>query len=152
MLAAFLSQTDSEITVIDRERQYEALIDRGLVFVDTAGKKTRFGNLHVSNRLGDQENFDVVFLAVKSHEIFNLVEDLAGLVDEHTVLVTLQNGIPSIRDEGPEPVLLAILRYFERGSFIYKRPYPCKVHCCRQCWACTSSVKLKNEHDIALRM
>ena len=94
MLAAFLSATDADVTVIDRAEQFASLRDHGLVLVDTVGKRTRHKNLRVTDRPGDCSGFDVVFLAVKSYEIAGLVEDLSQLLGNQTALVTLQNGLP----------------------------------------------------------
>jgi 2-dehydropantoate 2-reductase len=94
LLAAHLAKTEVEITVLDRNGQFLALRDRGLVFQSVDGSVWSINNLAVVDGLKGCGSFDVVFLAVKAHEIGALAADLAAILEEHTALVTLQNGIP----------------------------------------------------------
>lgn len=94
LLAAHLAATPSEITVLERGKQFEALRDHGLVFQSSDGSQQVIHNLNVVDDLRDCGVFDVVFLAVKAHEIASLAADIPRLFSDHTVLVSLQNGIP----------------------------------------------------------
>jgi len=104
LLAGFLSKTSVDVTVIDRGDQFLALREQGLELVTMEGVKERRGNLCVADSLRSCGNFDVVFLAVKAHEISALADDLPALFNDQTVLVTLQNGLPwwyFLRHGGP---------------------------------------------------
>ena len=94
LLAAFLSRTSADVTVVDRGDQYLAIRDHGLVLVNTMGKKELLKNLRVTDSFENCGNFDVVFLAVKAYEIDALSTGLPALFHDRTALVTLQNGLP----------------------------------------------------------
>ncbi|MBP8924340.1 MAG: 2-dehydropantoate 2-reductase [Pseudomonadales bacterium] len=94
LLAAYLSKTNAEITVVERGEQFLALRERGLSLRDTAENCWQIDALTVVDSLSACATFDVVFLAVKAHEIEPLVAELPRVFAPHTTLVTLQNGIP----------------------------------------------------------
>jgi 2-dehydropantoate 2-reductase len=94
LLTRYLAKTGSDITVVERNGQFMALRDRGLIVQNPDGSQEHIKNLTVSDSIQGSGIFDVVFLAVKAHEIESLAAELPALFDKHTVLVTLQNGIP----------------------------------------------------------
>ena len=94
LLAGYLAKTAAEITVVERGEQLLALRERGLLLHEATGNCSRIDTLTVLDSLRDCGTFDVVFLAVKAHEIEPLAAELARVVAGHTTLVTLQNGIP----------------------------------------------------------
>lgn len=94
LLAAHLAKTQVEVVVFDRNGQFLALRDRGLILQSADGTEQSTDKLTVVDSLKGCGSFDVVFLAVKAHEIGVLAADVEQVMGENTALVTLQNGIP----------------------------------------------------------
>ena len=69
LLAGYLAKTAAEITVVERGEQLLALRERGLLLHEATGNCSRIDTLTVLDSLRDCGTFDVVFLAVKAHEI-----------------------------------------------------------------------------------
>lgn len=94
LLAAHLARSDNKITVFDQGEQYNAIKNNGLVLQNSNGKQTTINNLIVTNNLIDCSRQDIIFLAVKAHQIQSICKDIFNLLNESTTIVTLQNGIP----------------------------------------------------------
>lgn len=94
LLAARLATTGAELTVLDRGVRLAALRERGLRLQDARQGTVAVSGLEVTETLAGRGPFDVVFLAVKAHEISAMAATLTAAVGASTTLVTLQNGIP----------------------------------------------------------
>lgn len=94
LLAAHLAKTGAPVTVFDRGEQLQALRSNGLTLHTPDGDVESIRSLRVLEDPGECGTFDVVFLAVKAHEIPPLSDVLPRLFHANTALVTLQNGLP----------------------------------------------------------
>lgn len=94
LIGASLRSAGKSVTFIDRGDQLRALRSNGLIV-----KRPPEPGLHVvpidavedTSGCGVQ---DVVFLALKAHQITAALDSLQRLVGPRTIVVTLQNGIP----------------------------------------------------------
>ena len=92
LLAARLSQTDSEVSCVARGLTRDAILDRGLKLV--VGQKEITARIACSDdpaALGPQ---DFVLLTVKAQSVPGIVSSLPPLMKDTTTVVTLQNGLP----------------------------------------------------------
>lgn len=94
MLAVRLSQAGFRITVIDRGAHLQAIRTRGLKLITAEGNELVAHDLIAHSRATDCEPADLVFLAVKAHEIAALASDLPHLFGTETPIITVQNGLP----------------------------------------------------------
>ncbi|HLY55014.1 MAG TPA: 2-dehydropantoate 2-reductase, partial [Stellaceae bacterium] len=53
-----------------------------------------FGKLYATDKLAELGKQDHVILALKAHQLCEILADIDHLLDAHTTLVTMQNGIP----------------------------------------------------------
>lgn len=94
LLAGYLAKTAAEITVVERGEQLLALRERGLLLHEATGNCSRIDTLTVLDSLRDCGTFDVVFLAVKAHEIEPLAAELARVVAGHTTSSRCRTASP----------------------------------------------------------
>lgn len=94
LLAAALHKTDAILTLVDRGPQLDALVSRGLSIVGPDGGQRSFGDFRTAASGAEAGAQDIVFLAVKAHQIEPAAADVQASLVDHTILVTLQNGIP----------------------------------------------------------
>ncbi len=133
-LAVVLSTSGHTVTVIARGAHLAAIQDRGLtlVFQDGTARTTRVSATANLREIGKQ---DLVILALKAHQIPPLADQIPLLFSDHTVVLTLQNGIPwwyFHRHGGPfEGYTLqsvdpggVIARHIEPGRVIHSIAYP----------------------------
>jgi 2-dehydropantoate 2-reductase len=81
-------------TLVDRGSRLSDLRRKGLRVIAPDGNAAVTSNVDVVDPDTVHGNFDIVFLAVKAHQISELAPTLERLVGPDTSLVTLQNGIP----------------------------------------------------------
>lgn len=93
LIAAHLAESGQTVNVIERGPQLAAIQKNGLRVCSVDGDT----KIHV--RITASEHFDhgpqdIIFLAVKSTQIFDIVKNIDALMHADTVIVTLQNGVP----------------------------------------------------------
>lgn len=94
LIASHLADSKNKLTIFDKGPHLEAIKDNGLTLQKPNGETSTICNLNITDNLKDCEPQDVIFLAVKAHQIQPICNDLSTLLNEDTILVTLQNGIP----------------------------------------------------------
>lgn len=92
-LAVRLANAGHEVSVVARGAHLQAIRRHGLRLVQD-GETMVAGNLKASSDMASLGVHDLVLLAVKSHQIEPVVDELPRLHGEQGLVVTLQNGIP----------------------------------------------------------
>jgi len=92
-MAVRLAKAGHEVSVIARGAHLAAIKKNGLKLIQD-GEEHVAKNLLATDRLTDCKDQDIVLLAVKSHQIEPIAEDLQKVYGKDGVMVTLQNGIP----------------------------------------------------------
>lgn len=92
-IAVRLAAEGHDVSVVARGPHLEAIKRHGLTLVQ--GDETMVArNLFATQSIAQCGPQDVVFLALKSHQIEAVVDELPRLFNDQTAMVTLQNGIP----------------------------------------------------------
>ena len=90
-----LALAGNDVSVLARGDNLAAIRSNGLTLVEPDGAVHRgTRRLHASDDLADLGPQDVVFLALKAHQIAAVADRLSLLYDDGTVVVPLQNGVP----------------------------------------------------------
>ena len=92
-MAVRLSHAGQDVSVIARGPHLAAIQSNGLKLVE-AEQELVAEKLTATDHIRDLGVQEIVLLALKAHQIEEVVEDLPALFGAETVLVTLQNGIP----------------------------------------------------------
>jgi 2-dehydropantoate 2-reductase len=93
-VGGLLSAAGEDVTFIARGSNLEAIQRRGMQVVLEDGTKVDAKNATAFERPSDAGPQDVVFLAVKAHQVTPIAAELRHLCHETTSIVTMQNGIP----------------------------------------------------------
>lgn len=93
LLGARLADAGQDVSLVARGAHLAAIREHGLKLIGDGGEIT-VDNVTATDDISDLGVQDVVLLALKSHQIAAVAKQLPGLFGEHTVMVTLQNGIP----------------------------------------------------------
>jgi 2-dehydropantoate 2-reductase len=88
-----LSRADHELTLIARGPHLEAIQRSGLTLLLEDGTK-HVAKVHATQYIDKAGPQDVVLLTLKAHQIAPIVREMAVLIGPHTMIVTMQNGIP----------------------------------------------------------
>ncbi len=87
-------QAGFQVTFVERDERLRALQTRGLTLVAPDGSRQTATSLSVTDSFHSAGQHDLVFLAVKAHQIEALAEGLSSLLHPGSILITLQNGLP----------------------------------------------------------
>lgn len=95
-LAGKLALAGHEVSVVARGAHLEAISRQGLTLIDQRGGTQRVAGMRTADagalaELGEQE---LVFLALKAHQIADVAPGLRALLGAATPVVALQNGLP----------------------------------------------------------
>jgi ketopantoate reductase len=93
LMAAKLALAGNEVTVIDVGAQLKAIQEKGLKLIWHDGKELLAKVRGVASA-ADAGKQDLVILAVKAHLLENVVRDIDAMLDQDTVIMTVQNGLP----------------------------------------------------------
>jgi ketopantoate reductase len=93
LLAARMIDAGQDVQVIERGAQLEAIKERGLTLTFADSRPAIQVPVRASGTF-DGEQQDIIFLAVKAHQIAAIAEELKKIMHSDSVLVTLQNGLP----------------------------------------------------------
>jgi 2-dehydropantoate 2-reductase len=108
-----LARAGQDIHFVARGAQLDALRTRGLRISSLALGDIDVPPLRATDRAVEIGRADLVLVAVKAHQIVSILDDLATLTGDDTLLIALQNGVES--DEvlaerfGTERVLGAVV-------------------------------------------
>lgn len=93
LLGAKLSLAGEQVMLIARGDHLTAIRERGLRLL-TEGQELVATKVQATDDLTRAGTYDVVILALKAHQIEPVAPHLPKLFEPHTVVVTVQNGIP----------------------------------------------------------
>lgn len=93
-LGARLALAGEQVTFIARRRNLEAIVADGFWLVEEDGREQHAATVRAFERPADAGPQDFVLLAVKAHQVPELLPDLRGLFGPETAVVTLINGVP----------------------------------------------------------
>ncbi|MDD4908590.1 MAG: 2-dehydropantoate 2-reductase, partial [Candidatus Omnitrophica bacterium] len=95
LFAAFLSRSKAEVWVLDRNKERAKIIEEQGITVEGAS-----GSWQAKLRAGSQGSeigkADVIIICVKSYDTKEAIESAKALIDENSIVITLQNGIGNI--------------------------------------------------------
>ncbi|HSK39355.1 MAG TPA: 2-dehydropantoate 2-reductase, partial [Arenibaculum sp.] len=104
LLAARLTTTPAEVTLIARARAAEIIGIEGITMVSPLGRVSRVP-VRVTDDALSAGPQDVVFVCVKAHALGTVLDTLSGLMGPETVVVPMINGVPWWYPLGqPEPL------------------------------------------------
>ncbi|MDE3020801.1 MAG: 2-dehydropantoate 2-reductase [Pseudomonadota bacterium] len=94
-VAVKLGLAGEEVTVIARGDHLAAIRKNGLMLVDHHGDEVGVvKNIRATDSIREAGVQDIVILAVKAHQVADVIDELPLLYGPETVVVTMQNGIP----------------------------------------------------------
>jgi 2-dehydropantoate 2-reductase len=93
-LGARLAISGNEITFIARNRNLEAIRNNGFRLIEEDGREVHAPQVRAEQSAAQAGAQDAVLLAVKAHQLRDLLPELRGLFDERTMVVTMINGLP----------------------------------------------------------
>jgi 2-dehydropantoate 2-reductase len=94
LVGARLALAGEEVTFVARGRNLEAINAAGMKVFYRDGREETATTVRATDRCDAAGKFDVVILAMKAHQVAAIAKDLAALLEEHTVVIPMQNGIP----------------------------------------------------------
>ncbi|MEO0997690.1 MAG: 2-dehydropantoate 2-reductase N-terminal domain-containing protein, partial [Pseudomonadota bacterium] len=93
LLAARLGQSGCRVRLFDRPGRLDALRRHGLTVTWLDGSRTTHTDFQFGHDAGAAAP-DVLFIALKAHQIVPALAELRSLCSSATTVVTVQNGIP----------------------------------------------------------
>lgn len=93
-VGARLSRAGEEVSFIARGPNLAAIRARGVRLVFDDGREEVADTVRACDDVADAGPHDAILLAVKAHQVADVVERLDALCHAQTVVVTMQNGIP----------------------------------------------------------
>ncbi|MDE2147765.1 MAG: 2-dehydropantoate 2-reductase [Burkholderiales bacterium] len=93
-LGARLSLAGEEVTFVARHRNLEAIGAHGFRLIEADGREQVARAVRAVQHPADAGPQDAVLLAVKAHQVRDLLPALRGLFGPHTAVVTMINGLP----------------------------------------------------------
>ncbi len=94
LVGAKLAAAGEAVTFVVRGANLTAIRDQGLTLVAADGTRQTVRALQATNDYAQAGPQDVVILAMKAHQVQEVLDDLPHLLAPHTVVVPMQNGIP----------------------------------------------------------
>jgi 2-dehydropantoate 2-reductase len=92
-VGGWLAAAGEDVTFIARGANLDAIRRNGIRVTGEDGKEV-VARPAVFDKTADAGKQDCVILAVKAHQVAPIAADIAALCDDHTSIVTMQNGIP----------------------------------------------------------
>ncbi len=93
-LAVLFATVGHEVTVIARGAHLAAIQKHGLRLILDDGSEHLVRHMHATDSIRSAGRQDLVILAVKANQVEPIVDDVATLLRDDTVLIPMQNGIP----------------------------------------------------------
>ena len=93
-LAVLLARSGNEVTVIARGPHLAAIREKGLRLVDHDGAEIGVAHVRATADMAEAGPQDLVLLTVKAHQVEAIADQLESLMQENTVIVPMQNGMP----------------------------------------------------------
>ena len=93
-LAVLLARSGNEVTVIARGPHLAAIREKGLRLIDHEGGEIGVARVRATADMAEAGPQDLVLLTVKAHQVEAVAGQLESLMQENTVIVPMQNGMP----------------------------------------------------------
>lgn len=93
LLGVKLALAGHEVTLIARGANLAAIRARGMRLINHDGTE-QVADVMATDKLSAPGPQDLVILGMKAHQVEPIVDDLAALLHENTVILPMQNGIP----------------------------------------------------------
>ena len=93
-LGGWLSAAGEDVTFIARGANLDAITKNGMCVIGEDGVEVRSNGARAVEKMRDAGPQDAVLLTVKAHQVAAVAGDMKHLMNDETVLVTMQNGIP----------------------------------------------------------
>ena len=93
-VGARLAQSGADVAFLARGRTLEAINRDGIELREADGSIKRVTNVVAFEAQGNRERFDVVMLALKTHQLAAAAPCIESLCHADTVVIPMQNGIP----------------------------------------------------------
>jgi 2-dehydropantoate 2-reductase len=93
-VGAKLARAGEEVTFLVRGANLEAVRAHGVKLIQHDGEELVARNVAATADYPQAGPQDLVILAIKAHQLAAIVEQVPHLFGRHTVVVTMQNGIP----------------------------------------------------------
>jgi len=94
LVGAKLAAAGESVTFMVRGANLSTIRAQGLALVSADGTRQVVTNVQATSDYAQTGPQDVVVLAVKAHQVQDVLADLPHLLAPHTVVVPMQNGIP----------------------------------------------------------
>ena len=94
LVGARLALAGEQVTFIVRGENLAAIADKGITLIEQDGTRRIARNVQASADYAAVGVQDIVVLALKAHQLDDVAGEVHNLVGPHTVVVTMQNGIP----------------------------------------------------------
>lgn len=92
-IAASLAPIDDLELYLLARSNYAALKNNGIVLTEENGAEISVKNFCIENSMNKLPKSDIIFICVQSGQTGGLLKDLSALCHEHTIVITLQNGL-----------------------------------------------------------
>jgi 2-dehydropantoate 2-reductase len=92
---AKLDRAGYDVSFLARGRQYDAIKDNGLTIKSVLGD-FHLDNVTVKEHIHEMGTADLVLICVKAWQIVEIRADLKALLQEHTTILPLQNGVLAV--------------------------------------------------------
>ncbi|SPE24787.1 putative 2-dehydropantoate 2-reductase [Burkholderiales bacterium] len=89
-----LALAGEDVTFLVRGANLEAIRARGIKLIGQDGTERVAGQVKATNDYAEAGPQELVILALKAHQVINVVEEVPKLFGPDTVVVPMQNGIP----------------------------------------------------------
>src|SRR5512143_354325 len=93
-VGAKLALAGEDVTFIVRGANLDAIRRNGVKLVMNDGNEHVARDVRATDRYAEAGKQDLVILAMKAHQLEVVANDVPSLLDAHTAVVTMQNGIP----------------------------------------------------------
>jgi 2-dehydropantoate 2-reductase len=94
LLGARLALSGEDVTLIDQGEHLAAIRRNGLKLISYDGREWLAKNVCATDNFDEAGKQDLVILALKAHVISSVVHEMPKLFDDHTMVLTVQNGLP----------------------------------------------------------
>ena len=87
-----LARTGNDVTFLARGEHYKAIKQHGLIIESDLGD-FRIHPAKLVGSISEIVNPDLIIFAVKTYDTEGVAQELAHVVDDHTIIISFQNGI-----------------------------------------------------------
>jgi 2-dehydropantoate 2-reductase len=94
LLGVKLALAGNEVTLIARGANLAAIRANGMKLILHDGQELVAGNVKSTDKLTEAGKQDIIILGMKAHQVEPVVDDLASMYHDDTVILPMQNGIP----------------------------------------------------------